>query len=226
MGGRATQKYVRATQKYVRPPPLPLCHTTTKTAMLTMWTPPAFSALSVLHPLSRFLFPETPCRHFFRSPIYAHFTETLGGLSAIRAFGHVNLFARTNERLVDNNLSTHFALMVLARGHLSCKFFVFLDCNRLSLVVKSGRKRKRNALRNKRSWLLVSALRVFRFGFVGVAPFRLVGSSSRLLHNHAIYVIVSPRPMHDATSCVILFTLLSPSLVNFFVLPALILPFV
>ena len=47
-----------------------------------------------------------------RSPIYAHFTETLGGLSAIRAFGHVNLFARTNERLVDNNFASQFALKV------------------------------------------------------------------------------------------------------------------
>lgn len=48
----------------------------------------------------------------FRSPIYAHFSETLGGLSAIRAFGHVKLFARTNERLVDNNLASYFALKV------------------------------------------------------------------------------------------------------------------
>ena len=67
--------------------------------------------------------PRKPCCHLFRSPIYAHFTETLGGLSAIRAFGHVNLFARTNERLVDNNLSTHFALKVLARVTL-CIFYL------------------------------------------------------------------------------------------------------
>lgn len=49
---------------------------------------------------------------FDSSPIYAHFGETLGGLSAIRAFGHVKLFARTNERLVDNNLASYFALKV------------------------------------------------------------------------------------------------------------------
>lgn len=53
-----------------------------------------------------------PRTHILRSPIYAHFTETLGGLSAIRAFGHVNLFARTNERLVDNNFAAQFALKV------------------------------------------------------------------------------------------------------------------
>lgn len=50
-----------------------------------------------------------------RSPIFAHFGETLGGLSAIRAFGHASLFARTNERLVDNNVSTYFALKVRSR---------------------------------------------------------------------------------------------------------------
>lgn len=49
---------------------------------------------------------------FGRSPIYAHFGESLGGLSVIRAFGHVKLFARANERLVDNNLSSYFALKV------------------------------------------------------------------------------------------------------------------
>eukprot|EP00904_Undaria_pinnatifida_P009922 jgi/Undpi1/605/HiC_scaffold_10.g04069.m1 len=62
-----------------------------------------------------------------RSPIYAHFTETLGGLSAIRAFGHVNLFARTNERLVDNNLSTHFALKVVDRW-LSVRLELLGNC--------------------------------------------------------------------------------------------------
>ncbi|CAM9971891.1 unnamed protein product [Laminaria digitata] len=77
-----------------------------------------------------------------RSPIYAHFTETLGGLSAIRAFGHVNLFARTNERLVDNNLSTHFALKVVDRW-LSVRLellgnFVVLTATLLSVVAASN----------------------------------------------------------------------------------------
>lgn len=62
-----------------------------------------------------------------RSPIYAHFTETLGGLSAIRAFGHVNLFARTNERLVDNNLASHFALKVSSRSRQGGLCFLFLS---------------------------------------------------------------------------------------------------
>lgn len=56
--------------------------------------------------------PSSLSNYACRSPIYAHFTETLGGLSAIRAFGHVNLFARTNERLVDNNFAAQFALKV------------------------------------------------------------------------------------------------------------------
>jgi ABC-type multidrug transport system fused ATPase/permease subunit len=47
-----------------------------------------------------------------RSPIYAHFGETLGGLTAIRAFGHMNRFARVNERMIDNNLRAYLAKKV------------------------------------------------------------------------------------------------------------------
>ncbi|CAM9789450.1 unnamed protein product [Ectocarpus sp. 4 AP-2014] len=77
-----------------------------------------------------------------KSPIYAHFTETLGGLSAIRAFGHVNLFARTNERLVDNNLASHFALKVVDRW-LSVRLemlgnFVVLMATLLSVFAASN----------------------------------------------------------------------------------------
>ncbi|CAM9993700.1 unnamed protein product [Hapterophycus canaliculatus] len=79
-----------------------------------------------------------------KSPIYAHFTETLGGLSAIRAFGHVNLFARTNERLVDSNLASHFALKVVDRW-LSVRLemlgnFVVLMATLLSVLAASNGK--------------------------------------------------------------------------------------
>jgi ATP-binding cassette subfamily C (CFTR/MRP) protein 1 len=42
-----------------------------------------------------------------RSPVYAHFGETLGGLTAIRAFGHTPRFARTNEMLLNANLAAY-----------------------------------------------------------------------------------------------------------------------
>jgi len=50
-----------------------------------------------------------------RSPIYSHFGETLGGLSTVRAFAHEKRFAKKNERLVDINTSTYFALKVVDR---------------------------------------------------------------------------------------------------------------
>ncbi|CAN0033049.1 unnamed protein product, partial [Heterosigma akashiwo] len=50
-----------------------------------------------------------------RSPIYGHFAETLGGLSTVRAFGKEQPFAAKNERLVDENNRTWFALKVVDR---------------------------------------------------------------------------------------------------------------
>ncbi|KAG5182090.1 hypothetical protein JKP88DRAFT_349004 [Tribonema minus] len=47
--------------------------------------------------------------NFFRSPIYAHFGETLGGLTPIRAFGHMDRFMRANERRLDANLRAYLA---------------------------------------------------------------------------------------------------------------------
>ena len=38
-----------------------------------------------------------------RSPIFAWFSESLNGLSTIRAFGQQNLFIQNNERRVDRN---------------------------------------------------------------------------------------------------------------------------
>lgn len=39
-----------------------------------------------------------------RSPVYAHFSETLGGLSTIRAFGDSHRFITTNMELVDESI--------------------------------------------------------------------------------------------------------------------------
>ena len=43
-----------------------------------------------------------------KSPIYAHFQESLGGLATIRAYRHQNRFALENEWRVDANLRTYF----------------------------------------------------------------------------------------------------------------------
>ncbi|CAB4400795.1 unnamed protein product [Rhizophagus irregularis] len=43
-----------------------------------------------------------------RSPIYAHFQETLGGLTTIRAFQQMNRFIRDNETKLDVNQKAYF----------------------------------------------------------------------------------------------------------------------
>lgn len=43
-----------------------------------------------------------------KSPIYAHFQESLGGLTTIRAYRHQKRFALENEYRVDANLRTYF----------------------------------------------------------------------------------------------------------------------
>ena len=43
-----------------------------------------------------------------RSPIYAHFQESLGGISTIRAYQQVGRFERENEGRVDANLRAYF----------------------------------------------------------------------------------------------------------------------
>lgn len=42
-----------------------------------------------------------------RSPIYAHFQETLNGITTIRGFGHERRFTKLNEAKVDNNLGAY-----------------------------------------------------------------------------------------------------------------------
>jgi len=43
-----------------------------------------------------------------RSPIYAHFSETLGGLSTIRAFDRGGTFEGTSLRMVDTNMRAYW----------------------------------------------------------------------------------------------------------------------
>ena len=50
-----------------------------------------------------------------RSPIYAHFSESLGGLSTIRAYGLGSYFAAENERRVAANISSWYTLKACDR---------------------------------------------------------------------------------------------------------------
>lgn len=43
-----------------------------------------------------------------RSPIYAHFQESLGGISTIRAYQQADRFEHENEERVDANLRAYF----------------------------------------------------------------------------------------------------------------------
>lgn len=46
-----------------------------------------------------------------RSPVYAHFSETLGGLTTIRAYRVMDTFERESERKVDDNILYQYAMI-------------------------------------------------------------------------------------------------------------------
>ena len=50
-----------------------------------------------------------------RSPIFAHFGESLGGLPVIRSFQRQMLFQRGNEVRLDDNIASYYALKVVDR---------------------------------------------------------------------------------------------------------------
>ncbi|CAI5775246.1 canalicular multispecific organic anion transporter 1 [Podarcis lilfordi] len=50
-----------------------------------------------------------------RSPIYSHFSETVSGLSVIRAYGHQERFLKHNEELVDINQKSVYSWIVSNR---------------------------------------------------------------------------------------------------------------
>uniref|UniRef100_A0A8P4G8C0 ABC-type glutathione-S-conjugate transporter n=1 Tax=Dicentrarchus labrax TaxID=13489 RepID=A0A8P4G8C0_DICLA len=50
-----------------------------------------------------------------RSPIYSHFSETVSGLSVIRAYGHQDRFLKHNEITIDGNLKSVYPWIVSNR---------------------------------------------------------------------------------------------------------------
>lgn len=51
-----------------------------------------------------------------RSPIYSHFSETVSGLSVIRAYGHQERFLKHNEITIDENLKSVYPWIVSNRS--------------------------------------------------------------------------------------------------------------
>lgn len=51
-----------------------------------------------------------------RSPIYAHFSETISGAMCIRAFGACERFAEESARRVDDNHTYYFAFTAASRS--------------------------------------------------------------------------------------------------------------
>ena len=50
-----------------------------------------------------------------RSPLFAHFSETLTGLSTIRAYHREDVFIRGNEERVDGNMRAYYLVVVMQR---------------------------------------------------------------------------------------------------------------
>ena len=62
-----------------------------------------------------------------RSPIYAHFSETLGGLPVIRSYLRQKLYRRVNEVNLDDNIAAYYAMKAVDRW-LSVRLEVLGEC--------------------------------------------------------------------------------------------------
>lgn len=60
------------------------------------------------------------CKHFTRSPVYSLFSETLGGLPTIRAYGKSGEFNSSFDSLLDSNTQTVYCNKVADRW-LACR---------------------------------------------------------------------------------------------------------
>jgi ATP-binding cassette, subfamily C (CFTR/MRP), member 1 len=64
-----------------------------------------------------------------RSPIYAHFSETLGGLPVIRSYLRQKMYRRVNEVKLDDNIAAYYAMKAVDRW-LSVRLEVLGECVR------------------------------------------------------------------------------------------------
>ena len=67
-----------------------------------------------------------------RSPIYAHFSETLGGLPVIRSYLRQKMYRRVNEVKLDDNIAAYYAMKAVDRW-LSVRLEVLGKCILLQL---------------------------------------------------------------------------------------------
>ncbi|KAK9326402.1 P-loop containing nucleoside triphosphate hydrolase protein [Lipomyces orientalis] len=78
-----------------------------------------------------------------RSPIYAHFQESLSGVSTIRAFRQSDRFSTTNELHVDHNLRAYFLSLGTRRWlgvrlEFACSLVIFATAGLSIVNVSSG----------------------------------------------------------------------------------------
>ena len=70
-----------------------------------------------------------------RSPIYNHFTETLGGAATIRAFQSEDRFTNENEQKLDTNQSANFVFTTASRW-LAVRLEFMGTCGKNFLISK------------------------------------------------------------------------------------------
>ena len=55
-----------------------------------------------------------------RSPVFATYSETLSGLSSIRAYRQQDRFIANADQLLDNSVKSHFAVLTSCRYTVCC----------------------------------------------------------------------------------------------------------
>lgn len=77
-----------------------------------------------------------------KSPIFAHFQESLGGITTIRAYGQQKRFALENEWRIDANMRTYF-MSISANRWLAVRLefigsFIILAAALLAIIAVNG----------------------------------------------------------------------------------------
>lgn len=93
-----------------------------------------------------------------RSPIYAHFSETLGGLPVIRSYLRQKMYRRVNEVKLDDNIAAYYAMKAVDRW-LSVRLEVLGECAQCTVHnLVSASSRVNNNYRTVRSHSFASCM--------------------------------------------------------------------
>ena len=71
-----------------------------------------------------------------RSPIYAHFSETISGVSTIRAYNRVEAFVEKSDVLIDGNNMAYYPSVVSNRfdGQLNILYLIHCRSSEVSVT--------------------------------------------------------------------------------------------